>query len=424
MTLGDVIGGVGYALDTPRALAHGAIGNLADLAYRRNRVKGWRASGREMLESLGALGENQEGLDVGDAAGLGVELALDPMNLVGGLGFLKKLLQGKKIAKVAKQIEASNEASRILRKKGAMPEEIAEATKWVDEWGAPRKFYHDTAAARKFKGHQFLEDPGTGNYLGKGIYGMHAKGEAGEMYRRAGFDKSQTISKSGKPAPLRKGQKKAMPPRTVVAFLDTRQPYIFEKPMSIADIRMAGRVIPRKQLFLELKNLKRPYGNIKQDILDIQQEIARLQTLAPQTAQELAQRQDDIYRLQKSLRVTQGMDRKYGQGARPLSKGDLWNLLRQDKSPDELTDVLKSHGYDAISHEAGTGTKIVNRAFEAGIQAPDIDEHSEIVAFLPKQLYRPRLAERLQQVPRTPAVAPYLANALGYNLAARGGARQ
>ncbi len=56
-TLGELIGGVGYALDTPGALVRGALSGRI----------GERASGKDLLSSLGLLNEDSGFL--GDVAG-------------------------------------------------------------------------------------------------------------------------------------------------------------------------------------------------------------------------------------------------------------------------------------------------------------------------------------------------------------------
>jgi hypothetical protein len=56
-------------------------------------------NGREILERLG-MSENEEGLDAGDVAGFGVDMALDPWNLIlPGLGLAGGALGGMKAAK-------------------------------------------------------------------------------------------------------------------------------------------------------------------------------------------------------------------------------------------------------------------------------------------------------------------------------------
>lgn len=65
---------IGYAVDTPGALLRGLLAGKP----------GARKSGREMLESWGALGPNKEGFDSGDVAGFLADLIVDPINLAGG----------------------------------------------------------------------------------------------------------------------------------------------------------------------------------------------------------------------------------------------------------------------------------------------------------------------------------------------------
>lgn len=95
----DALGLAGNVLDTPGSVARGLLAGEADRALGGVFDPSRRVSGRDMLESWGALGENQEGLDFGDVAGLGAEVALDPANLIGGL-FLGRA------AKAAKQANA------------------------------------------------------------------------------------------------------------------------------------------------------------------------------------------------------------------------------------------------------------------------------------------------------------------------------
>lgn len=111
-------------LDMPGSYARGALAGQF----------GERLGGREMLEEWGVLGENEEGLDTGDVAGFGVDVVVDPLNLI-GLGLAGKTARGAKAAK------ASNQSSEAMRAAGAMPEEIAAVTKMVDDSGRPVPYY-------------------------------------------------------------------------------------------------------------------------------------------------------------------------------------------------------------------------------------------------------------------------------------------
>lgn len=77
----ELLGDVGYVLDTPGALTRGL---LSGRPFER-------ASGREMLESWGILDPNKEGFDAGDVAGFGADVIVDPLNILGA-GILGKLL--------------------------------------------------------------------------------------------------------------------------------------------------------------------------------------------------------------------------------------------------------------------------------------------------------------------------------------------
>ena len=82
-----------------------------------------------------------------------------------------------------------------------------------------------------------------------------------------------------------------------------------------------------------------------------------------------------------------------------VTKGEIWSLLNQTKNPDEITDILRASGYDAIQHEAGQTMKLQDRMHEIGRRPPDIDEHSELVVFDPSNIYEPFIAPALQARP-------------------------
>jgi hypothetical protein len=112
-TLMDIMSGAGYVMDTPGALMRGLLSGRP----------GERASGQEMIQSWG-------GPDIGALGGMGVEMLADPLNMLGGAGILRKMLQARKIKK-------ANAASEAMRASGAMPEELARATRAVDGAGNP-----------------------------------------------------------------------------------------------------------------------------------------------------------------------------------------------------------------------------------------------------------------------------------------------
>lgn len=156
----SALGFVGNVLDTPGSIVRGLLARDPGRAFGGVFSPERRVHGRELLESLGWLGENEEGLDFGDVAGFGAEMATDPLNLLGAGLF-------GKTAAAASKAKASNAMRESLLAKGAMPEEVAKLTKVVDEAGKPLRTYHGTP-------HVFDQyDIGKANpnaLYGKGIY--------------------------------------------------------------------------------------------------------------------------------------------------------------------------------------------------------------------------------------------------------------
>jgi hypothetical protein len=148
------IHGLGYALDTPGALTRGVIAGRP----------GTRATGREMLESLGILGPNDPNKwELGDFAGFGADMLVDPLNLLGA-GAIQKVLG------VAGKAKAANASSQAMRAVGAMPAELVSKLhpSMLDEaTGLPKRLYHGTP-------HVFdkydLEKMDPNALFGRGIY--------------------------------------------------------------------------------------------------------------------------------------------------------------------------------------------------------------------------------------------------------------
>jgi len=141
MSLADIVGGVGYALDTPGALLRGALAG----------APGTRKSGRELLETYGLLGQNTEGLDAGDVAGFAADVVLDPINLLGGAAatkLAKTLSRASKARKAATMADnaasAASKAPSLYRGvarpmkvgPGIPPHEIEEQLRRGGDWVA------------------------------------------------------------------------------------------------------------------------------------------------------------------------------------------------------------------------------------------------------------------------------------------------
>lgn len=166
----DALGYIGDSLDKPGRAIRGVLGGrpeegLAAIPFSdamgltdpANRV-----SGRDLLQNLGLVGEKgpDDGFGLGDLGGMGVEMALDPLNYVGG-SVIKRLIGMKGAAAEA------NAGREALLAKGAMPSEVAMATKAVDETGSPARMYH--GANRAFDAYDLAKADPNGLY-GPGIY--------------------------------------------------------------------------------------------------------------------------------------------------------------------------------------------------------------------------------------------------------------
>jgi hypothetical protein len=145
----DLLAGVGYTVDTPYAMARNYVAKKPVTQGLFDPQQ--RTSGRDMLESLGVVGANQEGLDRGDVAGFAAEM-LDPFTLA--LGAIKGPAAAAKAAKAAKgvgklrkaataareipvQAELANAlvpTTKRLYRAGAVPSEIARKPHpWIPE---------------------------------------------------------------------------------------------------------------------------------------------------------------------------------------------------------------------------------------------------------------------------------------------------
>lgn len=93
--LGKILGGVGYALDTPGAVTRAGIANLSDMLRGEDRFQGYRATGRQMLDSMGVGG--------GYAGGLAADFLVDPLNLLAGAGLAKMAGRAAKGVRAARK---------------------------------------------------------------------------------------------------------------------------------------------------------------------------------------------------------------------------------------------------------------------------------------------------------------------------------
>ena len=481
----DILSGIGNTLDVPGSMVRDTLGGENPFDQLMAPWRGDnRLSGRDLLRRRGWA--SQEDTWGNLAGGIGIELATDPMNLLAGAGLLRRAFQGAKIAKATRAVDEANTLSQALRAKGWMPEEVAQATKirgvtqtpdkskffareigngrWQivqsstgdgigsviansadDAMGkansviqantarlkpyefisreGPLTLYHETAAP-PFGLREFLRDPGTRNWLGKGTYFTKQPGEAAGAY--SVWDKSKTILPSD-PVEAKRiadalAAKGAGAPRTMMGYVDSRNPFTFEEPATLRDMLMAARAtreskytrqllaVPRKigltnaddtmMSIRRLQNKQRPTAlrAIKKEISDAEADIDYLNKMGPDM--------DDtdwywkVDKLEREKKFAEHRLDKALHGERDVvTKGEIWSLLNQTKNPDEITDILRASGYDAIQHEAGQTMKLQDRMHEIGRRPPDIDEHSELVVFDPSNIYEPFIAPALQARP-------------------------
>lgn len=97
MTLLEILTGAGNALDLPGS-------SVRDLLRGENPFDQWadpfgsskRTSGRQLLESLGLLGTDDDSFGWDDVGGMGAEMLLDPINLLGGAGIARRLVKSRR----------------------------------------------------------------------------------------------------------------------------------------------------------------------------------------------------------------------------------------------------------------------------------------------------------------------------------------
>lgn len=138
--LRSALGGVQYvgeALDKPGAALRGllATGDPAQLLHAvpfsgaLGLAPKKKISGRELLRKGGIVRRNRPGLDWGDVAGFGAEVALDPLWLVAGLPLVKGAAKGgATAAKAAQSLTKARAAFRAATKASKVPGAVLSRT--------------------------------------------------------------------------------------------------------------------------------------------------------------------------------------------------------------------------------------------------------------------------------------------------------
>lgn len=403
MTLADILRGGLYVLDTPGALTRGAVANLADIVRGQDRFQGYRATGREMLESMG-MERNRPGLDWGDVAGLGADFAVDPLNLVGG-GALTKILKTRKAAKATNALRAERLAT------GGMPEEVAKLTKAVDASGKPLRTYHGTAHAFDKYDKSHL-DPYA--LYGKGIYTTADPEIASDYVRHYRGDRDLTNEEllahyaPGNVVPSYGGSQDEV----LEVFKSPEGEFQGVKVRAVAAPDTPDYLRPKPRVHAtrpSYSDLYPPQQNVRMQYIDARNpwdmqapltgnEAARTVETAMARSMEgpVWSLEDDVTSwAEAAARLRQMGERPVWGSGRGGREGFFKWMEEELGSTEEARKALARAGYDAITHTGGQ--RMGNKA------------HDVWIAFDPSQVYSPWIAPAERAVPRSSPLAAALA---------------
>jgi hypothetical protein len=108
----NILQGAGNAMDLPGSMVRDTLAmqnpfdQLATPFSNQNRY-----TGRDLLRRYGMAGEEDTWGNFG--AGMAAEMALDPLNLIGGAGLLSKILKGARVRKFNKALRGLQKADNI-----------------------------------------------------------------------------------------------------------------------------------------------------------------------------------------------------------------------------------------------------------------------------------------------------------------------
>lgn len=168
-TLLNAAGAVGNVLDLPSS-------SVRDALAGRNPFDQWatpltdsnRTSGRDLLRAYNLAGKKDTWGNF--AGGMLAEAALDPLNVVPGMGLAKAARASDAAVAANRAIEAANATSMAQRAAGFLPEEVIPKLhkSVLDDAGRPKVFYHGSPDI-SFEKYDLSRDNGQ-NLYGKGIY--------------------------------------------------------------------------------------------------------------------------------------------------------------------------------------------------------------------------------------------------------------
>lgn len=369
--------------------------------------------GRDLLEQWGALAPNQEGFDMGDVAGFGADIALDPLNWFGGAIV-------RSLHKAGKTAASSNALRESLLTSGAMPEEIARLTKAVDTAGNPIKTFHGTSAPY-FESYDLSKaDPDA--LFGRAVY-TTANPEMASTYTEKGLMNAPLIPKDT-PEIVRLMRTAEHDPAFAHAYMPVSRPHIahpedisneiseylqqatdselVQGARSLIEVDPAA-VKPLTQNLLPVfeEDLTGFGPHVRMQYMDVRNPFNMDLPLARQELEKIASK-TNTYDMLHELDRTKS----------PQMAGErLWEILAGsggegvDKNLGQY--LLKKAGYDSIQHTGGLRT---------GMGGPT---HDVFVAFDPSsQIYNPWLAPAEKPMPK--GMNTLLASILGHNVMARG----
>lgn len=416
----DALGWAGESLDKPgaamRGLLAGRPGELANLIPFSDTLgftdPSQRTSGRGLLEQYSLLSPKQEGeaFGLGDLAGIGVEMLLDPTNLVGA-GAIKKLIG------VQRGVRAANANREMLLAKGAMPEEIAKLTKVIDEAGNPVATYHGTPHA--------YDKPDWSKMDPEGLYGPEyystespelaseysSKGAVTRYEQRpdlAQYLNEQSIELEAKLRDARR-RKLSFPYGDRARYAaELEELDIFNEMSPITELRntligtdedkltrlIQSRMVQSRPHLAGMFNEIPPAQNVRKQFLDFRNPFDV----------------ESRYPIQEADRILMegpGTDRYFssrpraGQESSPFG-GEIYKSLADELGSKEAANAaLRQSGYDSIQHIGGM------------IGAP---RHQVHIAFDPSQIYQPLVVGGPRKVP---SMSPLLAALGAHNVGAR-----
>lgn len=350
-------------------------------------------SGRGLLEQAGIIDKKpvgSDGFDVGDVAGFGTELALDPLNWAGGTLF-KKVLGAGKLAR-----ESNAFRDTLLAAGGRpMPEELAKTTKVLNEAGQPLRTYHGTPRAFD-EFNKARMDPLA--LFGPGIYTTDSPEIASE-YALKGATSPKLEPRAPQSAivqhmrdAINSGLKWETDDPSTLA---TMAKQIVQEPPFLVD--QGGDWFKRLQGMYDMvggspQNVRMQYihaanpfvaGDVPYDTMAM---ASKLRTAKlPQL--EWMSRPNDVSRILPELL------------RKPKLSGDEFLDALKGVNPENVPVLLQHLGYDAIQHGGG-------------LRAGGGKLHQVTIAFNPSQIYDPYVLPAFRQVP---SVGPLASSILGYN---------